>query len=123
MKATISRNSSRVRFPCGLPGKTPSQRAARRKAGLRGQVPPTQIGMRGCWTGRGQQHRLFHLIMLAMKGERLAAPQPGQHLQPLVEHLRSIRAGRLLAKAANSSGGSADADPQDQPPTGELIEA
>src|SRR5690606_41913021 len=39
-------------------GKTPSHRAARRKGGLFGQKPASQIGMRGCCRGVGRKRAL-----------------------------------------------------------------
>ena len=74
--------------PSGRNGTTPSHRAARRTGfGRGGQSTADQIGMRGCWSGGGQETNVVDAQPATAIGHRLPRPQAVDDLDAVVEQL------------------------------------
>ena len=92
-------------------------------SGLRGQAPTTQMGIRGCCTGRGQEGDLAEAEVVALEGERLAAPEPFEDGERLVEHGRARAAIELVAAEPGALvRGRAEADGESEAASGEPVE-
>ena len=89
MNAITSRSSCGVgSCPPTFSGTTPSHRAARRNGRGLGQFPPIQIGGRRPAGAAREELHLFKVVHLAVVLVRLAAEQPGKHLEALVKPRR-----------------------------------
>ena len=92
-------------------------------AGSRDQAPTTQMGIRGCCTGRGRNVTSRRLKLVALEGEGLAAPEPFEDGERLVEHGRAGAAVELVAAEPGALvGRGAQADGEGEAPSGEVVE-
>ena len=82
-----------------------------------------QTGIRGCWTGVGRRHHVAEPVVRALVAESLATPQPGEHIQALVQLLRPHSVTCLLAERAKLEVGRIPKPyAQRQPPAREPVD-